>query len=76
MAVFSESEQVVVRVYSMLLIAVDIETVCESDPLADVKEPVIEQVLDGVAPANTIIVPLTTFDTVADTKGAVLVCSR
>jgi hypothetical protein len=40
---FSVSEHVVVRVYSMLVIAVDIETVWESDPLAEVNEPVIVQ---------------------------------
>ena len=35
------SEQVVVRVYSILVIAVEIDTVWESDPLAEVKEPEI-----------------------------------
>ena len=39
--VFSVSEQVVVRVYSMFVIAVDIDTVCESDPLAEVRVPEI-----------------------------------
>ena len=38
-AAFSVSEQVVVKVYSILVIAVDIDTVCESDPAADVREP-------------------------------------
>ena len=36
--VLNVSEQVVVKVYSIFVIAVDIETVCESDPIADVKE--------------------------------------
>ena len=55
MAAFSESEQVVVRVYSMLLIAVDIETVCESDPIADVKEQVIEHEELGQVPQRGLL---------------------
>ena len=40
-AALNVSEHVVVRVYSIFVIAVDIDTVCESDPLAEVNEPVI-----------------------------------
>ena len=40
-AAFSVSEHVVVKVYSMLVIAVDIDTVWESDPTAEVKVPEI-----------------------------------
>ena len=38
---FNVSEHVVVRVYSILVIAVDIDTVWESDPTAEVNVPEI-----------------------------------
>ena len=41
MEAYSVSEQVVVKVYSMLVIAVDIDTVWESDPTAEVRVPEI-----------------------------------
>jgi hypothetical protein len=42
-AALSVSEHVVVKVYSMLVIAVDRDTVWESDPFPEVNEPVIVQ---------------------------------
>ena len=45
MDTLSVSEQVVVNVYSMLVIAVDIDTVCELDPLAEVRVPEIVQAI-------------------------------
>ena len=57
----SVSEHVVVKVYSILVIAVDIETVCESDPLAEVRVPVIvqDEVVELELEEETVIVPVT-----------------
>ena len=69
-AALNVSEQVVVNVYSMLVIAVDIETVWESDPLAEVNEPVIVQgevvvVAVAVGPGITTIDPSKVEEAVA-----------
>ena len=55
------SEHVVVKVYSMLVMAVDIETVCESDPLAEVRVPAIVQD-EVVVVATAVGSGLTTID--------------
>ena len=53
---FSVSEQVVVSVYSIFVIAVDIETVCESDPTADVSVPEIVHDTVGHVPQTGLLV--------------------
>ena len=73
---FSVSEHVVVRVYSIFVIAVDIDTVCESDPLAEVKEPEIVQevvvvVTTAVGTGKTIIIPSKVDEAVAAALTAV-----
>ena len=60
-AALSVSEQVFVSVYSMLIIAVDIDTVWEFDPFTDVSVPDMVQ----ANAASIVIVPLTEVDTVA-----------
>ena len=70
------SEQVVVRVYSILVIAVEIDTVWESDPLAEVKEPeIVHEVVVVVAVAVgtgiTTIVPSKVDEAVAAALTAV-----
>ena len=60
-AALSVSEQVFVSVYSMLIIAVDIDTVWEFDPFTEVSVPDMVQ----ANTASTVIVPLTEVDTVA-----------
>ena len=60
-AALNVSEQVVVKVYSTLVIAVDIETVCESDPLAEVNEPIIVHE-DVVVVAVAVGTGITTID--------------
>jgi hypothetical protein len=60
-AALSVSEQVFVSVYSMLIIAVDIDTVWEFDPFTEVSVP--DMVQDNAA--SIVIVPLTEVDTVA-----------
>ena len=54
-AALSVSEQVVVRVYSMLVIAVDIDTVWESDPTAEVKVPEIVHDTVGHVPQTGLL---------------------
>ena len=67
MAALSVSEQVVVNVYSILVMAVDIDTVCESDPLAEVNEPDIvqDEVVVVVVDELIIKVPVRVSDSVA-----------
>ena len=60
-AALSVSEQVFVSVYSMLVIAVDIDTVWEFDPFTEVSVPDMVQ----ANTASIVIVPLTEVDTVA-----------
>ena len=70
---FSVSEHVVVRVYSIFVIALDIETVCESDPTAEVSVPEIVQddaVVELAVLAAIEIAPLIVTEAVASLVGA------
>ena len=72
-AAFSVSEQVVVKVYSILVIAVDIETVWESDPLAEVRVPEIVHDTVGHVPQTGLLASVRADEEVVKSVGSVLI---
>ena len=72
-AALSVSEQVVVRVYYILVIAVDIDTVWESDPTAEVKVPEIVHDTVGHVPQTGLLASVRADEEVVKSVGSVLI---
>ena len=66
---FNVSEHVVVRVYSILVIAVDIDTVWESDPAADVSVPEIVHDTVGHVPQTGLLASVRADEEVVKSVG-------